>query len=152
GNPLGNGIGLNNGVPNGITAAGVEIAGTSNTVGGTTAAARNIISANVGNDDGLYPVTGDGVKIDSGASGNQVVGNFIGTNVAGPAAVANSIGIEIDGVGNTIGGTAPGAGNLISGNHDPAGGGALAGLVISGNSNLVLGNSIGVALGGTAAL
>ncbi len=45
-----------------------------NTIGGDTAAARNIISGNIG--DGI-DITG------SGANGNTVVGNYIGTDAAG---------------------------------------------------------------------
>ena len=40
---------------------------------------------------------------------------------AGPAAIANTIGVELTGApGNTIGGTAAGGGNLISGNASTA--------------------------------
>ena len=50
---------------------------TNNTIGGTVAVARNVISGNV---DGV-------VILGSGTMGNQVQGNYIGTNTAGTAAV-----------------------------------------------------------------
>jgi hypothetical protein len=87
---------------------GVYIEGASgNTIGGTTSAALNLISAN---DWGIQL---DGV----GATGNSIEGNDIGTDVSGAARLGN----EIDGVvvsngasNNTIGGTAAGAGNIIA--------------------------------------
>jgi hypothetical protein len=124
---LGNSI-LSNGT-------GIVLSGSSNTIGGTASGAGNLISGN----------SKDGVLIDSGASDNEVLGNYIGTNAAGTAALANSIGVEVDGASNTVGGAASGASNLISGDN-------YAGLVISGNANQVLGNYIGVARGGTSAL
>src|SRR5262249_32165382 len=57
-----------------------------NTVGGTVAAARNVIS---GNGDSGVDIEGAGV------SGNVVEGNFIGTNAGGTAALGNGFGIEI---------------------------------------------------------
>ena len=70
-----------------------------NTVGGTVAGARNVISGN----------TNDGVHINgAGASGNNVLGNFIGTSAVGTAAVGNgNIGVFISSsaVANTVGGT-----------------------------------------------
>src|SRR6185436_6805034 len=55
---------------------GIQISNSSNNlIGGTTPAARNVIS---GNSDGIT-VSG---------SNNQIIGNFIGTNAAGTAAVA----------------------------------------------------------------
>src|SRR5262249_46451595 len=54
---------------------------TGNTIGGTTAAARNVIS---GNNEGVYINSG-------GNSGNVIQGNFIGTDATGAAAVANTI-------------------------------------------------------------
>ena len=78
-----------------------------NTIGGTTPAARNLISANHW-----------GVRID-GASRRQnlVEGNLIGTDITGKAPLGN----EINGVmittkasNNTIGGTVAGAGNTIA--------------------------------------
>jgi hypothetical protein len=123
--------------------------GHDNTIGGTTANARNIISGN--NSVGvllfnIFPSTG--------ASGNVVEGNYIGTNVAGTGAIANrGDGISIGGDvrGNTIGGTATGAGNLISGNL--GNGVRIAGGSGSGpTDNIVAGNLIGTDVNGTAAL
>ncbi len=112
-----------------------------NTIGGTTPADRNIISGN------YY----EGVELDGAlSSGNEVVGNFIGTDASGAAPPANSFGYGsgvalFDGAtGNLIGGTSPGAGNVISANG--------AGVVISGTSNLIQGNLIGTDATGTVAL
>ncbi len=79
-----------------------------NTIGGTSASARNVISGN----------TGDGVEIsDNGTTGNLVQGNLIGTNAGGTVALGNSnFGIEFRDFAsnNTIGGASPGAGNTIA--------------------------------------
>ena len=141
---VGNLIGLN---ATGTTAlkngyAGVEIGGgaQSNVIGGTTASARNIISGN--------QLQGIALQT-AGTSGNRISGNYIGTNPAGTAAIANGWpGVEIFGsaTANTIGGTAPGAGNVISGN-------GVRGVTITGaNSNVFTGNFIGLNAAGTAAL
>jgi len=52
----------------------------------------------------------------SGATGNLVQGNYIGTDATGASALPNSsIGIGIvDASNNTIGGTASGTGNTIA--------------------------------------
>ncbi len=119
---------------------GLGINGTrGNTIGGTSPAARNVISGNAG--VGLR-MTG------SGANGNIVQGNFIGTDTAGTGAAGNAAdGIFLDGAsGNTIGGADAGARNLISGNR---GSGVQ---VLSGSANVVLGNYIGTDRTGRAAL
>ncbi|MBI3951810.1 MAG: hypothetical protein HY314_15280 [Acidobacteria bacterium] len=90
---------------------GVQINGASNnTIGGTAAGARNIIS---GNDS-------DGVEIGQmiNTTVNLVQGNFIGTDVTGTAALGNNLaGVFIrNGSDNMIGGAMAGAGNVISGN------------------------------------
>lgn len=90
-------------------AGGVYIAQSSgsNVVGGTGTAERNLIS---GNPEGL---------VISGSDGNQVLGNFIGTDATGAKAIPNTGtgGVVINGgTDNHIGGAASGAGNLISGN------------------------------------
>ncbi len=122
---------------------GVEIASgaTANTIGGAAAGARNVISGN--QDYGVYLNNG-------GTSGNVVLGNFIGTDVAGTAALGNHHdGVDVNGApGNTIGGTASGAGNLLSGN-------GRAGLYLrnpGAAGNVVLGNLIGTDAQGTAKL
>jgi hypothetical protein len=116
--------------------AGVEIAGPSNTVGGTAAGAGNLVSGN----------SLDGIRIDIGATANLVQGNKIGTNAAGSAALANGVaGVEIFESSNTVGGTAASAGNLISGNSQD-------GIFIATNANLVQGNKIGTNAAGKAPL
>src|SRR5437588_115434 len=130
--------------PNG--GAGIRLNGSGNIIGGTTAAARNVISGN----------TGDGIDIISGAS--TVQGNFIGTNAAGTAAIANgntgvsiSAGITISGGSATVGGVTAGAGNVISGNDLMSPSAVAAGIYISGgNGNLIQGNFIGANSTGTA--
>src|SRR5262249_17817521 len=78
--------------------------------------------------------------------GNQVLGNFIGTDPTGTSALGNFVGVQIDGgSNNVVGGTAAGAGNLVSGNSD--------GVLIRGSSgNSGQGNKIGTVVTGTAAL
>ena len=138
----GNYIGTDvNGTSNlGNSSLGVTIDSSSNnTIGGTAAGARNIISCN-----GL-----EGIQISgNGATGNQVQGNYIGTDVNGVADLGNGqngVLIIINATNNTIGGTAAGARNVISGNND-------AGIKIIANGNQVLGNYIGTDANGTAGL
>ncbi len=113
-----------------------------NFIGGTGPNERNVISGNT-----LY-----GIYI-SGATtmGNVILGNYIGTNLDGNAALANHKGgiILIDAAHhNTIGGNTPAARNCISGNTD-------AGIWITGSEvsqNTVQGNYIGLNATGTAAI
>jgi len=123
----------------------MESGAKNNTVGGTTTAARNVIS---GNDTG--------VEIEgAGTSGNAVQGNYVGLNAAGTAAIGNNTGVEIRDVAannsgaanNSVGGTVAGAGNVISGNST---GVDIFGIGSSGN--LVQGNYIGVDPSGTSAI
>jgi titin len=113
-----------------------------NMIGGTTPAARNVISASTD-----Y----HGIEIVfRGATDNLVQGNFIGTDATGSRSLANSgDGVRIhDASHNTIGGTTPEAGNVISGN-------GLQGIEITGDGardNLVQGNYIGVDVSGEIAL
>ena len=120
---------------------GVPITGApGNTIGGTLAGTRNVISGN----------TWSGVGISSGATGNLVQGNFIGTDVNGTTALGNgNHGIEIaDAPNNTIGGAIAGAPNVISGNTWE--GVRVGGLDATGN--LVQGNFIGTDVTGTVDL
>ncbi|MEM1083087.1 MAG: hypothetical protein AAGI48_03125 [Verrucomicrobiota bacterium] len=116
-----------------------------NTIGGTVAGARNVISGN--GDDGM-------VFFDS--AGNAIQGNYIGLNAVGTAALANAdSGISLSNSPNTtIGGTTAGARNVISGNGQ-AGTASGQGITISGVSggdNLIQGNYIGIDAGGTSPL
>ncbi len=126
-------------------AEGVRINAPGNTIGGATPGARNVISGN-----------GDGVLISGNtATGNRVLGNYIGTEVTGTLELGNSgNGIRIVTPDNTIGGTTgttaggpcTGACNLISGNVS-VGVGIGGGATITGN--VVQGNFIGTDVTGT---
>lgn len=121
---------------------GINVASSNNTIGGTSRAARNVIS---GNDNA-------GIFMSAGTTGNRVRGNFIGTNIAGTKAIGNTTGVLTEGQsGNfarhTIGGTVPAARNVISGNKGP---GISLGGTLSGN--IVQGNFIGTDLTGTVAV
>ncbi len=121
---------------------GIAIFGAAdNRIGGTSTDARNVISGNLG----------AGVSIvGAGATGNQVLGNYIGTNVIGAVDLGNAF----DGVlvanapDNTIGSLDPRGRNIISGNDS-------SGIAIIGpesTGNLVQGNAIGTNALGAAAL
>ncbi|QDU91273.1 Hemolysin, chromosomal [Pirellulimonas nuda] len=124
-------------------AIAVNISGDSdnNTIGGATLSDRNILSGN-----SLHGV----MVMGAAASGNRIVGNLIGTNAAGDAALPNSgNGVMIDGSpSNTVGGAAAGERNVISGNTQ-------TGVGIeneAADGNTVFGNLIGLNAAGTAAL
>ena len=109
--------------------------GSGHTIGGTVAAARNVISGN----------TGHGVQVLIGPAMNHLVqGNFIGTNAAGSGAIGNEgDGVDMlsgtDNIVNcTVGGTSAGAGNVISANT-----GSGVQFITVGTNNLVQGNLIG---------
>lgn len=150
GNTIGTDVSGTTAVPNHY---GVKINGPHNTVGGTTPADRNLISGN------YYGVT---VTSYSNGAGNVILGNFIGVNLAGTAALPNSTGIQAGMSSNlTIGGTlgtTPGAAcsgacNLISGN-------TLNGIYVFGSPGtplnatnlLIQGNFIGTNPDGTGVI
>ena len=126
----------------GLTGTGIAVRGANNnTIGGTTAGARNIISG-----------TGTGIHAVGGTTNLLIQGNYIGTNSAGTAAVGNRFtGIVIEGSSsNTIGGTSAGARNVISGNST---GGSHNGISLSSAAgNTVQGNFIGTNAAGDAPL
>ncbi len=102
-----------------------------NTIGGTTPAARNLISGNIG----------DGVVLGFGSG--SVQGNFIGIDVTGSMALGNGQQGVTSGGGNLIGGDTAAAGNVISGNNR----GIELGII-----DVVQGNFIGTDLTGTSAV
>ena len=111
-----------------------------NTIGGSHVGEGNVISGNVRG--GIY------IK-DTGASGNVVAGNYIGTDVTGAAVLGNfNEGVQIeDAPDNRVGGSQPGEGNVISGNQ--------RGIYIrrtGASGNVVQGNYIGTDVTGSADL
>lgn len=120
----------------------------SNTIGGSTAAKRNLISGNAMS----------GVRIDRNdnvsSNGNVIKGNYIGTDVTGTVARVNDLeGVYVvAGASNYVGGTVgvtPGGSctgdcNLITSNTNA--------IRLSGSSNAVYGNFIGLNVSGTAVL
>ena len=119
---------------------GVRIHGVGNTVGGATAAARNVIAAHVG----------AGVAVLATSADNVVQGNYIGTDITGTVAMGNWYGVQIyRATGNLIGGSGEGEGNVIS--ASTIGGGVHITDVIS-TDNLVQGNLIGTDASGSSQL
>lgn len=98
------------------------------TPGGACSGACNVISGILFR--GGVSITG------SGATGNSVLGNFIGTNAAGTVSLDNNVGVTITGAAsnNVVGGTTASARNLITN-----------GLVLTAGAatNIVQGNYIG---------
>ncbi|MCA9200002.1 MAG: right-handed parallel beta-helix repeat-containing protein, partial [Planctomycetales bacterium] len=138
---------------------GIALIDASHTIiGGTSPAARNIISGNL---RGVH-IRGTG-NSGSDAHENVVQGNYIGTNKAGDQKLGNGDGgIRIEDssrnvIGGIVSGTGPDVGsppgNLISGNLT---GIDILGLTIGGKNtaieNLVQGNLIGTNATGTAAI
>ena len=155
----GNHIGTNatgtsdGGTGGGGNAIGVSLIGSGNRIGGTTATARNVISGNA--------VRGIWVF----ASGNDIHGNYVGTNVTGTGPVPNSTGVEVEAANVTVGGTTgvspggscTGACNVISGNqssgvrfHSTASGGVVEGnfIGLDPTGSLAVPNQFGVWIDG----
>lgn len=136
----GNYIGID---PTGLVDVGSGLSGVritdapNNTIGGTSPAARNVIS---GNDLNGVSISG------TTATGNRVQGNFIGTTSTGTADLGNTgDGVEVFGApGNIIGGDEAGAGNVISGNN----GNGISLVTAEATGNQIQGNLIGLNLQG----
>ena len=108
---------------------GIFVSSSGNRIGGTTVAARNVISAN-----GRFGVDLSGTT----ATGNLVQGNFIGTDAAGTQKLGNGgDGVNLFGAtNNTIGGLGL-AGNVISGN------GGSGVILVGAGTNTIQGNFVG---------
>ena len=132
----GNSIGLTaNGDVLANVGSGVLVSGGDRTViGGTSIAARNLLSGNF---------AGAGVRVTGGDVAVQ--GNYIGVGADGVTPRSNNDGVVVTGGTVAIGGTAAGAGNLITGN-------AATGITLGSGSLgvTVLGNRIGGDVSGGA--
>ena len=129
-------------IPNTFQAVFVAGGAANNTIGGTAAAAGNLLSGN-----GASGILIQGV----GTAGNAVLGNFIGTNATGTAAIPNvnsGVIVSNGAANNSIGGTTAAARNIIAGNT--AFGVFLTAAGTTGNT--VAGNYIGTNPTGTAAV
>jgi CSLREA domain-containing protein len=87
------------------------ISSKNNVIGGADSGAHNLVS---GCGKFAIQITSSG---DSDTDDNQVIGNYIGTDITGLNALMNGTGVHVDKANGTIiGGTESGAGNLISAN------------------------------------
>ena len=121
--------------------SGIYVRTPNNTIGGLTPADRNVLSGN-GNANG-----GSGIYMSTAsATGNKVIGNYIGTNASGmlPIGNANNGIVLSDASSNVIGGITAAERNVISGNSS-------YGISIGGNAsnNQITGNFIGSRADGT---
>jgi parallel beta-helix repeat protein len=118
---------------------GVLVQSPNNTIGGTNATARNVISGN--SNSGIF-LTG------SPATNNHVLGNYLGTSASGNVDITNGCGVWIDAPGNFIGGASENTRNVILGGSNPAV------YLPAGNAggNTIRGNYIGTNAAGTAGL
>lgn len=121
--------------------SGVYVKTANNTIGGLTPADRNVLSGNR-NDNG-----GSGIYMSTAsATGNKVIGNYIGTNASGmlPIGNANNGIVLNDASSNVIGGITAPERNVISGNSS-------YGISIgsSASNNHITGNFIGSRADGT---
>lgn len=120
--------------------AGVILFTANNVIGGP-AGARNLVAGNAL----------EGIRIDGiGATGNVVLGNWIGVSGTGTGKLGNGLQgvlLAYAASGNTIGGSAPGAGNVISGNVQEG-----VRTAANATANVIAGNLIGLEPTGTTAL
>jgi hypothetical protein len=127
-----------------------------NTIGGTNAADRNIISGNGANGIEITGIRTDMINV--GADHNVVEGNVIGLGANGTQLIKSAdmkkqgnlqygVVIENNAANETIGGTAAGAGNVIAGNE-------LTGIyfLYAGPGNLMEGNLVGTDASGDSGL
>src|SRR6185436_5119975 len=112
----------------------------SNSIGGVSVAARNVISGN--RQEGLLLLTN--------SAGNRIQGNYIGVTASGTGRLGNAFqGVAVNSAAfNLIGGPAAGAGNVISGNTNIG----IWFFGASGSNNVVQGNLIGTDATGNATI
>jgi hypothetical protein len=117
---------------------GIEVIDVDGTlIGGTSAAARNVIA-------GLFR----GIAVAGSSTNTLIQGNYLGTDVTGTSAFsvgADGIALRSPSSLTTVGGPLGGEGNLIGGTDDP-------GIRITANESIIQGNVLGLDVTGTQAL
>src|SRR5439155_18415927 len=94
----------------GQNATGVAVSNSAGaTIGGTTPAARNIITS--GHTLGGLVLGGDAVTFGGGSPDGLLQGNYIGTDITGTKAVTTGTGATLNSNGAVVGGTKPAARN-----------------------------------------
>jgi uncharacterized repeat protein (TIGR01451 family) len=133
---VGNKIGTaNNGIVGlGNTGDGIDISTSSNTIGGASTNAGNVIGKNIGS----------GIHLSNNAATNVIQGNFIGTNTAGVLNLGNGVdGIVVDSAStNTIGATATATGFVSGVANSIAFNGRNGVTILSGKSDVIRQNRI----------
>lgn len=125
---VGNSVGIFNAKAAGNT-TGIRVTGSSPTIGGTNVASINVISGNA-----------TGIQLNSNTA--RIIGNYIGTDKDGTAAIGNDTGVDVD--TGIVGGTNTGEGNVISSNE--------TGVYLRSTTSRVIGNLIGTDRTGNVAL
>jgi len=113
----------------------------SNTIGGATAADRNLIAG--GYRDPSFPTFADAGILITNCDGNKIMGNYVGLAANGATPLeGGNVGIAIHGGGpNSIGGMAPGEGNVL--------GNLWYGIwLMDAQGNQIAGNLLGLAANG----
>ena len=141
---------------------GIRVLSPGNVIGGTTPAARNVISGNSGNSNAVGVLLERSSIIRMSSSRARTARSCKATTSAptrpGTAAVPNQTGVSINAPNITVGGAAAGAGNVISGNGFS---GVFVGVWTIDNANtigtmgtgaLIQGNRIGTNAAGASAV
>jgi hypothetical protein len=103
-----------------------------NIIGGISEDNRNVIGGCI-------------LGIALGGSDNRVLGNYIGVDISGNTALANTVGIVVANSGNIIGGSTLAERNIISGNVSQ-------GIGAAGTNNTIKGNYIGIGADGVTGI
>ena len=111
---------------------------TGNRIGGTTAAARNLISGN-----------SIGVLLNEGATDNLDRRKFVGTDVTGDHALGNSVGVDFRASDNTVGGSTVALRTSLP--ADPGSTGVVIQPSAGASNNWIQGDDIGTDRTGTKA-
>ncbi|MFH2143056.1 MAG: hypothetical protein ABIJ97_11570, partial [Bacteroidota bacterium] len=140
GNYVGTDVSGTSAIGNGWSGVQINDGASFNIIGGNNPGKRNLLSGNIG----------AGIVISNSSNFNQIMCNYIGTDINGTLSLGNGAeGIFIENSSNNIiGGSNPGEGNLISAN-------SLLNISIrnfNSTYNTVIGNYIGVDVTGTVAL